>query len=274
MNLVVTGAANGIGCRLVTLLARDGHSVIATDVDFTRLRAVAKEFYWPAESVVVAQQDVASPRAWTELAAFAVERFKTLDALVNMAGVIRVEAVHELKPDSVAMQIDVNTKGVIFGTQAAASVMVRQGQGHIINVASLAGVAPVPGIAVYSASKFAVRGFSLAAAQELEPLGVRVSVICPDLTDTSMVDDQLDHASAALPFSGGRILSTDVVARAIIGLLAKPRAELVIPWSRGFLAKASMMMPGIFNRWIVKRLTKKGLARQEKIRQQRAATGR
>ena len=274
MNIVVTGAASGIGCRLVTFLARDGHAVIATDIDFTRLRAAAKEFYWPDDSVVTAQQDVASPRAWAELAAFAVERFDSLDALVNVAGVIRVEAVEKLTPEAVHLQIDANTKGVILGTQAAAGVMVRQRRGHIVNVASLAGVAPIPGISVYSASKFAVRGFSLAAAQELEPQGVNVSVICPDVVDTPMVDDQLDHAGAALTFSGPRILSTDTVARAIVDLLAKPREEICIPWRRGLLAKTSRLMPRFLNRWVVRRLTNKGLAKQEAVRKTRAPMSR
>ncbi len=190
---------------------------------------------------------------------------------MNVAGVLRVEPVYELKAESIALQIDVNTKGVILGTRAAAEVMVRQRHGHIINIASLAALAPIPGIAVYSASKFAVRGFSLAAAQELEPFGVHVSILCPDAVDTPMVDYQLDHAGAALTFSGPKILSTDDVAKAVLGLLAKPRTELVIPWSRGFLARLSSVMPRFLHRRVVQRLTRKGLSRQEDIRRKRTA---
>jgi 3-oxoacyl-[acyl-carrier protein] reductase len=271
MNVIVTGAASGIGCRLVTLLARAGHTVIATDIDLPRLKQVAAEYYWPTDSVVEAQQDVASPRAWAELSAFAVERCQSIDAVINVAGVLRVEPVHELRPESIALQVDVNTKGVILGTRAAAEVMVRQRRGHIINVASMAALAPIPGIAVYSATKFAVRGFSLAAAQELEPHGVRVSVVCPDAVDTPMVDYQLDHAGAALTFSGPRILSVDEVARAIIALLERPRPELIIPWSRGFIARSSTLLPGFLRRWIIGRLTRKGLARQQEILAKRGA---
>jgi 3-oxoacyl-[acyl-carrier protein] reductase len=267
MNIVVTGAASGIGCRLVTLLSRAGHSVVAGDVDLARLEHSATEFYWPTQSVKIVGHDVTSPRAWAELVALTVERFQTLDCLINVAGVLRVEPVHELRPESVVLQIDVNTKGVILGTQAAAAVMVRQGRGQIINVASLAALAPIPGISVYSASKFAVRGFSLAAAQELESRGVHVSVVCPDAVDTPMVDYQLDQTGAALTFSGPRILSTDEVARAIIGLLAKPRLELVIPWRRGLVAKTSTLLPRFLHRWLVRRLTRKGLDRQKEIRE-------
>ena len=188
-----------------------------------------------------------------------------------MAGVLRVEPVVELKPESVALQLDVNTKGMILGTQAAAAVMVAQRRGHIINVASMAALAPVPGISVYSASKFAVRGFSLAAAQELEPRGVHVSVVCPDAVDTPMVDYQLDYDGAAMTFCGLRILSADEVARAIVGLLDKPRRELAIPWSRGLLARSSTILPGWLHRWITARLTSKGLARQKRLRDRRGA---
>ncbi|MGD9723501.1 MAG: SDR family NAD(P)-dependent oxidoreductase [Pirellulales bacterium] len=273
MNIIVTGAASGIGCRLVTLLARAGHSLIATDLDFARLKAVAAEFYWPTSNVVVAQQDVASARAWAELSAFAAVRFATWDVLVNVAGVLRVEPVSKLKPENVALQLDVNLKGVILGTQAAAERMVQQRRGHIVNVASMAALAPVPGIAVYSATKFAVRGFSLAAAAELEPAGVCVSVVCPDAVDTPMVDYQVDQAGAALTFSGPRILSTDEVARAIMGLLDKPRRELVIPWSRGFVAKTSNLLPEFLRRRLIARLTRKGRARQEALQTHRGPRG-
>ncbi len=270
MNVVVTGAASGIGCRLATLLARAGHDVIATDIDAVRLTHSAVEFYWPA-SVRRVEHDVANADQWTELLAAVVGKFKTLDCVINVAGVLRVEKVHELVPKNVALQLDVNTKGVILGTHAAAAVMVPQRHGHIINMASLAALAPVPGMSVYTASKFAVRGFTLAAAQELEPYGVRVSLVCPDAVDTPMVDYQVDHADAALTFSGSRILSTDEVARAVIGLLDKPRGELIIPWQRGLLAKVSTMLPRRLHRWISARLTKKGLARQDQMRRRRGS---
>jgi 3-oxoacyl-[acyl-carrier protein] reductase len=270
MNFVVTGAASGIGRQLVTQLAAAGHVGFATDIDLARLEQTAAERHWLPSGVMTCKHDVADYRAWDELISEVVTRLKRLDLLINVAGVLRVEDVERLLPESVSLQIDVNTKGVIFGTMTAAKVMVEQGAGHIINIASMAALAPVPGISVYSASKFAVRGFSLAAAQELEPRGVRVSVVCPDAVDTPMVNYQLDYPGAALTFSGSRILSADEVARAVLGLLnGKPRRELVMPWSRGFLASISMLLPRGVHRWISSRLTRKGLAQQQVIRAQR-----
>jgi 3-oxoacyl-[acyl-carrier protein] reductase len=274
MNIIVTGAAGGIGCRLVTLLAEAGHAVIATDVDERRLDDSAQECDWIRLRVLACPHDVTNPQSWSDLLSLSDEHFGPLDALVNVAGVLRCEPVHEITAESVALQVDVNTKGVILGTQAAAAAMIPRRRGRIVNIASMAALAPIPGIAVYSASKFAVRGFSLAAAQELEPHGVHVSVVCPDAVDTSMVDYQLDHAGGAMTFSAPRILSVDEVARAIVVLLSgKPRFELLLPRSRGWLAKLSMFFPRFVQRRVTASLTQKGLARQAALRGQRDANG-
>jgi 3-oxoacyl-[acyl-carrier protein] reductase len=273
MNIVVTGAASGIGHRLVRLLGERGHQVIAADIDEVALSRAAGDGSWPS-TVTTATHDVRSADDWTRLIETVEARPGGLGALVNVAGVLRVEDVQALKPESVSLQIDVNTKGVILGTQAAARAMVARKAGRIVNIASMAALAPVPGIAVYSASKFAVRGFSLAAAQELEPLGVHVSVVCPDAVDTPMVDYQMDFPTAALTFSGPRILSAHEVAQAVVELLeGKPRLEVVIPWSRGFLAKASMALPRGMVRWITGQLSRKGTARQRQLLEQRKSKG-
>ncbi len=274
MNIIVTGAAGGIGRRLVTLLAEAGHAVIATDVDERRLDDSAEECRWPPERVLACPHDVTNPQSWNDLLSLSEEHFGPLDALINVAGVLRCEPVHEITPESVALQVDVNAKGVILGTQAAAAAMIPRRRGRIINIASMAALAPIPGIAVYSASKFAVRGFSLAAAQELEPHGVHVSVVCPDAVDTPMVDYQLDHVGGAMTFSAPRILSVDEVARAIVALLSgKPRFELLLPPSRGWLAKLSVFFPRFVQRRVTAGLTRKGLARQAEQRAQRDANG-
>src|SRR5690606_20076022 len=114
----------------------------------------------------------------------------SLDLLLNVAGVLRPGHVHVLSAGEIDLHLDVNAKGVMYGTQAAAREMVRHGGGQIINIASMAALAPIPGIALYSASKFAVRAFSLAVAYELAPHNVRVSVICPDAVSTPMLDLQ------------------------------------------------------------------------------------
>src|SRR5262245_20065568 len=108
MNIVITGAASGIGCHLVTLASRGGHAVLATDVDLARLQTQAGQCGWPSDRVTLRAHDVTCATAWSELVAQAVDRFGGLDCLVNVAGVLRVEPVYELDPRSVAQQLDVN----------------------------------------------------------------------------------------------------------------------------------------------------------------------
>ena len=144
------------------------------------------------------------------------------------------------------LQLDVNSKGVIFGTQAAVRVMLEQGHGHIINIASLAGVAPVPGLALYSASKFAVRGYTLAAAFELREKNIKVTAICPDAVQTPMLDQQVNREEAAMTFSGSASpLTVEDIARAVFErALPKAPLEITLPLLRGLMAKFGSAFPG------------------------------
>jgi 3-oxoacyl-[acyl-carrier protein] reductase len=159
---------------------------------------------------------------------------------------------------------------VIHGTRAAAAVMVAQRAGHIVNMGSLAALAPVPGISLYSASKFAVRGFSLAAAEELRPHGVFVTVVCPDAVRTPMLDLQVGYKEAALTFSGPRALTVEEIGDVILRdvLVRRPR-EAIVPRTRGWLAKLASLAPDLA---AVLRpgLEKKGLAAQEAEKKRRA----
>jgi 3-oxoacyl-[acyl-carrier protein] reductase len=247
---IVTGAASGIGRELASVLAARGHRLLAVDVDQDGLEAHAAHAGWPAERVLRRRLDVRDPEAWTETIDLAFRTWGRLDTLLNVAGVLRPSSIHTVAAADVDFHLDVNTKGVIHGTRAAAARMVPQGHGHIVNVASLAAHCPVPGLALYAASKFAVRGFSLSAAYELAPLGVAVSVVCPDAVATPMLDLQLQYPEAALTFSGGRTLTVGDVARVVVDrVLVKKPIEVILPASRGVVARAVGLVPGLARRF-------------------------
>ena len=109
----------------------------------------------------------------------AAQLWPRIDTLMNVAGVLRPDFIADIKPADIDLTFDVNTKGAIFGTQAAFRVMRNQtdenGRGHIINLASMAGIAPVPGMSIYTASKFALRGYSLAIAHELKKYAISIN---------------------------------------------------------------------------------------------------
>jgi 3-oxoacyl-[acyl-carrier protein] reductase len=241
---IVTGAASGIGRELARRLAGAGWRAWATDIDAEGLASLADRPDWGDNHT--AELDVRDAQAWRTLVDEVRQEAGRLDALFNVAGVIKPGFVHETDDVDVDLHVDINLKGVIHGTRAAARAMVDQGGGHIVNIGSLASLAPVAGLGLYSASKFGVRGFSLAAAQELRKHGVAVSVVLPDAVATPMLDLQVDYEEAAMTFSGRQPLTVDAVVRAIVDRVVPDRpVELTLPPSRGGLAKLSTVLPQV-----------------------------
>ena len=243
-SFLVTGAASGIGARLCERLAAAGGKVVGADV-----AAMTPETCAAAKAaglVVPVSLDVRDPDRWRAVIAQASDQFGGIDVLFNVAGILAPGYVAELELSDVDRHFDVNTKGVIYGTRLAAEHMLERGGGHVVNIASLASLAPVPGLSLYSASKFAVRAFSLAADMELRPRGVAVTVVCPDAVATPMLDLQRDHEAAALTFSGPRALSVDEVCDALLGrvLTARPM-ELALPFGRATMARLAGLFPAL-----------------------------
>jgi 3-oxoacyl-[acyl-carrier protein] reductase len=257
----VTGCASGIGCDLAEALIELGARVTATDVNYDGLMAAARERGWPDDRVLYRRLDVTSAQAWAAVTEAAVDRFEQIDVLVNVAGVLTPGWIHEVDVRAVELMIDVNVKGVALGMRTVAPQLVERGAGHIINVASMAALAPIEGIAVYSATKYAVRGLSLAAGQELRRRGVDVTVICPDAVRTPMLELQRERDEAAMTFSGPRELEPSEVTDAILDALGRRPIEVFLPRSRGWLARLADVFPGTA-RSIAPYLRKKGLARQ------------
>lgn len=266
---LVTGCASGIGRHLVGVLVAHGHRVVATDLELKKLKAAAKADAWQPDRVMLMALDVRNAAQWERAVELAVAKLGSVDVVLNVAGYLRPGYIHETEASDVDRHIDVNTKGVIFGTRAAARMMVPRGEGHIVNIASLAAIAPVPGLCLYSASKFAVRGFSLAVSQELARFGVAVTTVCPDAVQTPMLDLQVDYEEAALTFSGDRVLTVEDVAQAILRALDERPMEVLIPIGRASLAKVVNAFPQIADR-VKPLLRRKGLSAQRRVQKQRA----
>jgi 3-oxoacyl-[acyl-carrier protein] reductase len=234
---VITGAASGIGWGLSELLYAAGYRLVATDLDGEGLLRRAASANWETGWMRLEQLDVRDPAAWEALLDATIERWGRIDLLINCAGWVRAAWVHEALPDQVDAHLDVNAKGALLGTCLAARRMVPRRAGHVVNVASLAAVAPVPGMALYTGAKFAVRGFSLAAGHELRPHGVTVTVVCTDAVATGLLDAQVDADEAALVFSRGRSYTVAEIADLIMrrAVLRRP-PELNLPAGRGWLA--------------------------------------
>ena len=223
MSIIVTGGARGIGKATVERFARLGASVAVGDRDLELAQDIAASF---GDRVVAARLDVTDAASWRDFLD-QTAHLGPWDVLVNNAGIMPLGPVIK-EPDAVTRAIiDVNVHGVINGTKAVAPGMVDRGSGHIVNVASAVGRLAVPDGATYSASKFAVVGFSEAIRQELEPMGVDVTVVLPTVVQTEL--------AAGVPAAKGmKPVSPDDVAAAILRAVRKPRAELWVPnWVQG-----------------------------------------
>lgn len=254
--VIITGAAGGIGQELVRLLSAAGALIVATDVDEVALKKLA------TRNVTTMGLDVRSSAEWEKV-------FKTATklgspyALINAVGVLKPGYIDTISSQDIDFHMDINVKGVMIGSSIAAREFKRSGHGHIINIASLAGVAPIPGIALYSASKFAVRGFTLALAAELKEHGVYATVVCPDAVKTPMLDLQKDYPEAALTFSGPSPLTAADVAQAIVNVVGKNQLEVTLPFWRGVFAKTASALPAVAP-MIIEALTRSGLEKQSK----------
>ncbi len=236
----VTGAASGIGHCVATRLIAQHAKVALADIQFEQLRSQ----FTVSPTVQLHGLNVTDPIQWQEALTATVAAYGRIDVVLNIAGVLYPNWIHAAPLSEIDRQVDINIKGVMYGTQLASKLMIEQGFGHIINVASMAGMAPVPGIGIYSATKFAVRGFTLAAAMELRDYGIAVTVISPTLVNTPMLAVQLDREETAVSFVGGtNTLTPDDVADGIFKAVRTKRTEICI--RNAFLPKIATVFPGL-----------------------------
>jgi 3-oxoacyl-[acyl-carrier protein] reductase len=261
---LITGAASGIGRHFAGVLHKKNYRLALADINE---KGLSEAFEADSEQLILHRLDVTRAKDWRTFVDQAHQRFGRIDYLFNIAGIIAPGYVHETEVELIDRHLDINSKGVMYGTRLAGERMVEQGRGHIINMASMAGLAPIAGIALYSASKFAVRGFSIASAYELRPRGVYVSVVSPDLVATPMLDLQLNYPEAAMTFSGnGRPLTVEDVGRALLSVMETKAIEVTLPRTRGWLGKLGNLFPSLGLR-VTEYLRRKGLKRLEKLRE-------
>ena len=159
-----------------------------------------------------------------------------LDVLVNNAGVIAVGSAVDEADDVTRRLLDVNIFGVILGTKLGAQRMLPRASRPVINIASLGGVLPTEGIATYCATKHAVLGYTDSVRMENRGSGVHFSAIMPTLTNTEMIAG-IGHAK------GFKNAEPEDVARAVVGVIAKPKPRVAIPRSMGITLSAQHLMP-------------------------------
>ena len=213
---IVTGAASGIGKALSEALARRGATVVLADIDEAGAKAAADALgAGPPGRASGVALDVSDADAVATLIERTAQDHGHLDLLFNNAGVGIVGEVRELTLAHWNRAIDVNLRGVVHGVVAAYPIMIRQGRGHIVNTASLAGLLPSPMLTPYAMTKHGVVGLSTSLRMEAAAHGVRVSVICPGVIDTPLLDKgNPPDLPAVTPMPGARELLTKAIGGA------------------------------------------------------------
>ena len=181
---IITGGARGMGAAEGRLFAREGATVYVTDVLAEDGRLLAKE-----SGLTFIEHDVTDPAQWSAVVEQVTREAGRIDVLVNNAGIFRWATMSETSLDIWNKIVAVNQTGVFLGMQAVAPTMIAQRSGSIINISSVGGLAGASPCFAYGTTKWAVRGMTRSAAQELGPHGVRVNSIHPGLIETPMTED-------------------------------------------------------------------------------------
>ena len=181
----LTGGASGIGACSAELLAAAGAAVVLGDVDLDGAEAVATRIRDGGGRAVAQKVDVAQKADVDALVDRAVAEFGRLDIMGNIAGIMNADLVVDVSEDALDRLIAVNQKGVFFGCQAALRVMIPQGSGSIINIASAAIDYPASNVSVYAMTKAAVAMLTMELAIEAGPHGIRVNCLAPGTTPTN-----------------------------------------------------------------------------------------
>lgn len=187
---VVTGAASGIGLALAERFAAEGMQLALADVDEQALAREAKRLEAGGARVLGLRCDVRDPSSQARFRDQALRRFGAIHVVCNNAGVAPAGPMLDMRPEDWRWLIDVNVLGVAYGVSTFGPLLLEQGEGHIVNTASEAGLVTSAMLGAYSASKHAVVGLSESLYRELEGTPVGVSVLCPNLVRTRIFESE------------------------------------------------------------------------------------
>jgi NAD(P)-dependent dehydrogenase (short-subunit alcohol dehydrogenase family) len=179
---LVTGGSSGIGLAIASMLRDEGFDLTLASRRPERVEAAAVEL-----GAVAVAANVGDENECARLVAEHRERFGRLDVLVNSAGIGIGGRVEDLSPKHLDLQLGVNLRGLFLVTQAAIPLL-RESKGWIVNLASIAGTVPTPGLATYGATKAAVIALTRSLNEELDADGVRAIALCPGFVDTPMAE--------------------------------------------------------------------------------------
>ena len=228
--VAITGGARGIGFQTATDLLAAGARVAIGDIDADAVGKAAADL-----GVEGIELDVTDSSSFAAFLDAVEERVGPVDVLINNAGIMPVGAFLDYDERLIRRTIEIDLVGVILGSQEAARRMVARGRGQIVNVASVAGRLPTPGLTVYNGAKAGVIEFSEALDAELSGKGVRISTVLPTFTNTGLI---------TVLATNGMVTSVEPeeVTKQILATIVRPRVRIAAPRAMGWV-NAQALMP-------------------------------
>jgi NAD(P)-dependent dehydrogenase (short-subunit alcohol dehydrogenase family) len=266
--VIITGGASGIGRALAEELAGRGASIIIADLQVELAREIAAGINSRGGKADALILDVTNAIAVKNLVEEVYHKHGRLDYIFNNAGIAIFGEAIQYSHEDWEKVLHVNLHGVVHGIEAAYPIMIKQGFGHIVNTASMAGLMIVPYLASYVATKYAVVGLSKTLRVEARPYGVNVSVVCPGVIRTPMMDGgkfgkMLVHVPAVVMEKMEkyfRPMAPDIFAKKVINKVAKNKVIIIVPswwkifwWNERF-SQSLAFFHGHVQHWSSRRL--------------------
>lgn len=261
--VVITGGSRGFGKALAKALATGGATCILAARDLETLKQTCDELADLSGQAIAIPTDLTDDDSVAELFAEVRQRYGKLDALFNVAGVSARGEALETSIDDYLCSFDLNVLSVVRATQQAIELL-RQSQGHVVNIGSLASKSASKWIGPYATSKFALAGLTHQLRLELEPDGVHVLLVCPgpitrEGTENRYTDQAADlPEEARLPGAGVKVKTIDPVwlAGRVLEACQRRQAEIVAPWKARVLFSIAQLSPA-WGDWLLRKFTSK-----------------
>jgi short-subunit dehydrogenase len=233
MKALVTGATGGIGAAITRALDRRGYSLVLVDRDMAALETIAATLSRPPEKVAC---DLASRVDVEELCETIARDHGDLDILVNNAGIGIPGAAADLSQEILDRHLEINLRAPVRLMRAVAPQMIARRRGVMVATVSLGGIISLKDSAIYSASKFGLRGFLGGFHQEMAPCGVKVSGIYPAAVDTPMLHNEALNGGSVLNFID-KVMTPEDVAEATLRAIDTGKLETYVPYSASLMSR-------------------------------------
>ena len=261
--VIITGSSSGIGAATARRLARNGYRIVLAARRLENLEIVAADVKRLGGEAFIIQTDLSVQKDIEIMVKSTIERFGRIDVLINNAGISFHKGFLEMSLEEIENGVRVNLTAVMQCARAVLPIMQAQGNGHIINVSSIAGLVATPNGGVYPGTKAGVVGFSDALRRELLNSGVHVSAFCPGFTPSEIspsLKAHYDGNADAFKFPG--LMRLEYVADQVAWLIDHPRRIYVIPKSWRILVELAYHMPWLAD-MLIPYFSKKGSAKEK-----------